>query len=153
MSITTGEERSPDPAAPERRSIPVDSFAARLRLARMHANDITIKEAAERCGLNYGSWSNWERGSRPLGLLDVVEAISEGLDIDRNWLLFGGPLASASAGKRDRHSRRSDTPRYRAGVHGSRHAPDPGRPPGHAIHHRRPDAARRPVRLTSPIAA
>lgn len=65
----------------------------RLAIARMHAGHLTIREAAEKCGLNYASWSNWEQGSRPRDLLGVVHAISEGLDIDHDWLLWGGALA------------------------------------------------------------
>jgi transcriptional regulator with XRE-family HTH domain len=59
----------------------------------MHAGDLTIRDAAARCGLNYGSWANWERGMKPRDLIEVAEAISEGLRVDRDWLLFGGPLA------------------------------------------------------------
>jgi len=77
-----------------RRPIPADTFGVRLAIARMHAGHLTIREAAELCGLNYGSWSNWENGSKPRELLDVVGAVSEGLDVDHDWLLFGGPLTS-----------------------------------------------------------
>jgi transcriptional regulator with XRE-family HTH domain len=65
----------------------------RLAIARMHAGHLTIREAAEKCGLNHASWSNWEQGSRPRDLLGVVHAISEGLDVDHDWLLWGGRLA------------------------------------------------------------
>lgn len=89
-------------APPSRtRRIPADTFAARLRLARMYAGDVSIREAAPRCGLNYGAWTGWERGALPRDLLTVVELISEKLDIDRDWLLFGGPLAEAEE-NRDR---------------------------------------------------
>lgn len=90
-------QAGPASAAPPwgRGWVPADTFAARLALARMHADNITIRDAAERCGLNYGSWSNWERGKKPRDLLETVEAISEGLGVDRDWLLFGGPLADA----------------------------------------------------------
>lgn len=72
--------------------IPGDTLANRLMLARAHAGYLTVKEAAERCGVNYGSWSNWERGALPRDLLDVVQKVATGLRINRNWLLFGGPL-------------------------------------------------------------
>jgi len=65
----------------------------------MHADDCTIREAADRCGLNYGSWSNWERGMEPRGLLDVVEKISQGLGVNREWLLYGGPLDQADVNR------------------------------------------------------
>lgn len=85
----------------QRGRIPPDTFAARLRLARMVAGDISIREAAPLCGLNYGSWTGWERGAMPRDLLGTVEKISAGLNIDREWLLFGGPLAEAEE-NRDR---------------------------------------------------
>lgn len=69
-------------------------------LVRAHAGNITIKKAAELCGLNYGSWSNWERGSKPQDIIDVVEKISDGLGIDAQWLMFGGPLAEPEARSR-----------------------------------------------------
>lgn len=86
----------------------MDTFAARLVLARMHAGNMTIQDAAERCGLINQSWSNWEKGMKPRDLLEVVQAISEGLGIDQNWLLFGGPLAKpepAARRRKDRHGR------------------------------------------------
>lgn len=82
----------------QRSTIPIDTFAARLMLVRMHAGYLTINEAAERCGLNYGSWSNWERGKQPRDLLGVVQAISENLGVDRDWLMWGGPLANPRRG-------------------------------------------------------
>jgi len=101
MSITERERSALDPGA-----IPADTFASRLMLVRVHAGYITIKDAAEKCDLNYGSWSNWERGSRPQELVEVVEAISTSLGIDRDWLLFGGPLtAPPPVRRRDRHGR------------------------------------------------
>jgi transcriptional regulator with XRE-family HTH domain len=72
-------------------TIPADTFAHRLILVRAERG-LTLREAAEKCGLNYGSWNGWERGSMPRDRVDVVDAISEGLGIDRNWLLDGGPL-------------------------------------------------------------
>jgi transcriptional regulator with XRE-family HTH domain len=75
------------------RVIPRDTFRARLMLTRLHAGDLTIREAAAKCGLNYGSWANWEKGIKPRDKLETAEAISDGLGVDRDWLLFGGPLA------------------------------------------------------------
>lgn len=83
-------------------AIPADTFGVRLMLVRAHAGHITVKDAAEKCGLNYGSWSNWERGKMPRDLLDVVESISEGLGIDRDWLLHGGALTRPSRKSRVR---------------------------------------------------
>jgi transcriptional regulator with XRE-family HTH domain len=73
--------------------IPHDTFEARLMLARLHAGRLSIREAAERCGFTNESWSGWERGRQPHNKMEVVEAISEGLGIDRDWLSWGGPLA------------------------------------------------------------
>lgn len=77
-------------------AIPADTFGVRLMLVRAHAGHITVKEAADRSGLNYGSWSNWERGKMPRDVVDVVDAVAEAFDIDRDWLLRGGPLTSTS---------------------------------------------------------
>lgn len=96
-----GEDaRQASDSPPMPSAIPLDTFANRLMLVRAHAGNITIKKAAEMCGLNYGSWSNWERGSRPQDIVDVVERISEGLGIDAQWLLLGGPLAEPEARSR-----------------------------------------------------
>lgn len=92
MTASTGE-RETTTQVPAR-AIPADTFAHRLMLVRAHSGYITVREAAERCDLNYGSWSNWERGKHPRDLIDVVEKISDGLGIDRNWLLFGGELTN-----------------------------------------------------------
>lgn len=94
---------------PQRSGIPHDTFAARLMLARLHAGNLTIQDAAEKCGLINQSWSNWERGMKPRDLLDVVQAISGGLGIDQNWLLFGGPLTPE---KRHRDVRRRNRLSY-----------------------------------------
>jgi transcriptional regulator with XRE-family HTH domain len=72
--------------------IPADTFGHRLLLVRAHLGHMTVKDAAERCGLNYGAWSKWERGSMPRDKVDVADAIAEGLGIDRDWLLHGGQL-------------------------------------------------------------
>jgi transcriptional regulator with XRE-family HTH domain len=92
MTTSTGEDRDLHPA-PARGTIPADTYAHRLMLARAHAGNLSIRAAAERCGLNHANWSNWEQGIRSRSVIDDVQAISEGLDVDREWLLFGGPLA------------------------------------------------------------
>lgn len=99
MVIETNAGRTPPPNL-RRGDIPADTFAARLRLARMHASDISIRDAAPMCGLNYGTWTHWEKGGAPRNILDVVEKISEALGVDREWLLFGGPLAQAEDNRR-----------------------------------------------------
>lgn len=106
MSGMTTTPTGPDAAeTPAKRSIPADTFAARLTLARLHAGQrLSIREAADLCGLNYGTWTGWERGLEPRGLLEVADRISAVLGVDRDWLLFGGPLARSEA-NRDRWSR------------------------------------------------
>ena len=68
--------------------IPTDSFAHRLTAARREIG-LTQKEAAERCGLDDGSWSNWENGSKPRGMDEVVTKVAAGLGVDRDWLMWG----------------------------------------------------------------
>jgi transcriptional regulator with XRE-family HTH domain len=96
MEHTEGVDRERElPVDTREGDIPADTFAARLLLARHHAGRLSQREAAEKCGLNYASWSNWEDGRRPRDLLEVVDQISAGLRINREWLLFGGPLLPA----------------------------------------------------------
>lgn len=73
--------------------IPADTFAARLVLLRHHLG-LSQVEAAERCGLDDGSWSNWERGSSPRRQADVAKAISQGLGVSLKWLLLGGDAST-----------------------------------------------------------
>lgn len=131
-TANTGEGRERELATPDdgqQGAIPADTLANRLLLARTHAGYLTVKEAAERCGLNYGSWSNWERGARPRDLLDVVRAVADGLGMDYNWLLFGGPLLPAR-GARVTKRPGSVTIQYRLS------------PPGHSAGSVRPPVAR-----------
>jgi transcriptional regulator with XRE-family HTH domain len=123
MTTTTGTTTGARPGDPPAGgSIPPDTFGTRLVLARMHAGYMTVKDAADRCGINYGSWSNWERGKKPRDLLEAVKRISAGLGVDRNWLLFGGPLSGADEnqrlwpgeGVRSSSWLRSSTPRARS---------------------------------------
>lgn len=82
-------------------TIPADTFAHRLLLVRAQLH-LTVKEASDRCGLNYGSWSKWERGALPRDKVEIADAIAEGLSIDRDWLLFGGPLTKPTPTRRSR---------------------------------------------------
>lgn len=74
-------------------AIPEDTYARRLMLARDHAGHLSIREAAERCGLNYASWAGWERGAQSRTLIEDTALIAEGLGVDRDWLLRGGALS------------------------------------------------------------
>lgn len=87
--------------------IPADTFGHRIMLARAEAGNLTIEQAATRCGLLSQSWGGWERGRMPRDKVDVADAISDGLEIDRDWLLHGGPLARLD---RRRQARRAYRP-------------------------------------------
>lgn len=130
--------------APKKQRIPADTFAHRLMLVRADAGYLTVKDAADRCGLNYGSWSNWERGSTPRDLLDVVQRISDALDIDYDWLLFG----SAGRGRRAVTTRYAQDGRAEAlsptGSSRNRRPGGPSRPPNVASATTRPAILRRP---------
>jgi transcriptional regulator with XRE-family HTH domain len=89
--------------------VPTDTFAARLMLARMHAGHLSIRQAADKCGIGRGAWTNWERGARPVGEATIAQRIADGLGVDRDWLLWGGPLATEVRRRRDRHGRREPT--------------------------------------------
>ena len=108
------------------RSIPTDTFAHRLMLARSHAGHLSIREAADLCGLGRGAWTNWERGARAVDIIEVSEVISEKLGIDRDWLLFGGQLADP------RRPREVGRPNDRSA---------PGRAAPHAVDVRSPNVA------------
>lgn len=96
MSEPTGEVREGRLVA----SIPQDTYANRLMLARAHAGHLSIRDAAKKCGLNHASWANWERGTASRTVIDDAEAIAEGLNVDRDWLLHGGPLTSPDKPRR-----------------------------------------------------
>ena len=72
---------------------PIDTFPLRLRIARVHAGDVSIEVAAQRCGVKPATWSTWERGVHtPPHLAAIARVIADGLDVDEEWLLNGGPL-------------------------------------------------------------
>lgn len=88
MTTDTGE--------PEvRGSIPSDTFAARLALVRHFAGRLSIEQAAAQAGINAEAWRRWEDGARPRDQIEASTAIAEAHGIDRNWLMFGGPLVPA----------------------------------------------------------
>jgi transcriptional regulator with XRE-family HTH domain len=76
-------------------AVPADTFAVRLVLSRHHAGRLSIEQAAKRCGLNSGNWANWEDGRQPRDRVEVAQQIAEGLGMDFDWLLLGGPLIPA----------------------------------------------------------
>ena len=71
--------------------VPRDTFALRLIALRIELG-LTVEEAATKCGLKYQTWSTWERGAIPRRQGAVVAAISLALGVDRDWLMYGGPL-------------------------------------------------------------
>jgi transcriptional regulator with XRE-family HTH domain len=91
---TPQEQESGRAVASPRGRIPADTLPNRLMLARKLAG-LSIREAADLCGLGRGAWTKWETGSRPLDLLEITGVIAEKLDVDLEWLRFGGPLAPA----------------------------------------------------------
>lgn len=143
MTTTPGEKRAgTGDGHAERGAIPHDTFASRLVMVRMHHGYLTIEQAAAKCGVNYGSWSNWERGMNPRDILGVAQKISDGLGIDYEWLLFGSQRRAPGA--------RGDHSFTYGGVPISR--PPASRPPAR-MSNTGPRGSRRPRRLTPPIMA
>jgi hypothetical protein len=122
-------------------AIPEDTYGRRLMLARDHAGHLSIREAAERCGLNHASWANWERGMASRTILYDADAIAEGLSVNRDWLLYGGPL---TAQVRTRATRVRHNDGYGRTVR---------RPVGHPTSHARTGQVRRPQRIDRRAAA
>lgn len=123
MTTSTGEDRGLDPAATDRGAIPADTYAHRLMLVRAHAGEaeglgrsLSIREAADRTGLSYNTWANWERGIRSRTSMEDTTIISETFGVDREWLRDGGPLTRVPPTqrdrRRDRHGRNSHTGQY-----------------------------------------
>jgi len=93
--------------------IPADTLPNRLMLARKLAG-VSIREAADLCGLGRGAWTKWENGARPLDLLEITAVIAERLDVDLEWLRFGGALEGPRGREVVRMTKRivNDTLRY-----------------------------------------
>jgi transcriptional regulator with XRE-family HTH domain len=131
--------------------IPADTFSNRLLLARKLAG-MTIEQAAEATGLKSSSWSNWEKGMRPQGQVDVCVAIAAALDVDFNWLLLGGQLAGARGKPTKRVVR--DTSRYDASTERMTPVRSRGTRPNVRVQTAAIDPrTRRPVRIGIPAAA
>lgn len=64
-----------------------------------HDLGLTQEAIAELCGLDDGSWSNWERGTKPQDMLAKIDKIAEATGYDPVWLAFG---ESATRQKHDR---------------------------------------------------
>jgi transcriptional regulator with XRE-family HTH domain len=76
--------------------IPADTFGTRLFVARKQRR-LTVEQAARLCGVAQPTWTTWENGALPRDLVATVRRISEALDCDRDWLMWGGPLAAVGA--------------------------------------------------------
>jgi len=74
--------------------IPADTFGTRLLIARKQRG-LTVEVAAKRCGVAHPTGTTWENGARPRDLVAAVQKISAALVCDRDWLMWGGALASA----------------------------------------------------------
>lgn len=70
--------------------VPEDNFGLRL-IALRKKKGWTQAEAAGKCGVDDGSWSNWENGAMPRDLPSVVEKIVRATDVNRSWLAWGDP--------------------------------------------------------------
>jgi transcriptional regulator with XRE-family HTH domain len=130
---TPGEHGERELAEGQRRGrVPADTLSVRLMLARKLAG-VSIREAADLCGLGRGAWTKWENGARPLDLLEITGIIAERLDIDVDWLRFGGPLAGPKGREVRSLTKRSmnDTLRYStSSVRPMSTRPRAGRPNG-----------------------
>ena len=74
--------------------VPEDNLANRLVLVR-RALKMTQREAADAAGLTFGEWQSLEDGRAARGLDVKVARISAALRVDRDWLMWGGPLTNA----------------------------------------------------------
>lgn len=66
----------------------VETFGDRLVLLRRRMG-LTQVGAAQRCGLDDGSWSNWENGGNPRNMARVVRQIHDATGVDMTWLMWG----------------------------------------------------------------
>lgn len=71
---------------------PHDTLAARLVLLRRELG-LSQREAADRSGLTFGEWQGLENEDRhPRGVDVKIKRIAAAFGVDREWLIFGGPL-------------------------------------------------------------
>lgn len=78
--------------------IPNDTFAVRLAAIRVALGEISgtgawnVKKAATFCGVDAGSWRNWEASKHPQDYIAVCNKIARKVGCDLDWLVRGGPL-------------------------------------------------------------
>lgn len=70
---------------------PTDTLGTRLTLVRRELN-LSQAEAARRCNLTPRVWQNMEDGRATRHEVENVKRISLALGVDREWLMWGGPL-------------------------------------------------------------
>lgn len=129
-------------------SIPSDTFAARLVLARHFAGRLSIEQAAKMCGLNAGNWGHWEDGRRPRDQVDVCTAIATGLGVSREWLLFGGALSPSAPNRRVTKRTGETTLRYSPVAERPKDTRPLGRPVAGQARATTGPTPRRPVRIS-----
>lgn len=71
--------------------VPADTFGARLLLIRKEKR-MTVEAIARICGIAHPTWTTWENGARPRDMRDAVTKIAAAVGVDRDWLMWGGPL-------------------------------------------------------------
>jgi transcriptional regulator with XRE-family HTH domain len=128
-----GEHGERELATAQRRGrIPADTLSNRLMLARKLAG-LSIREAADLCDLGRGAWTKWENGARPLDLLEITAIVAEKLDVDLEWLRFGGPLEGPRGREVTRVAKRAVNDNFRystSSVRPTSTRPRQGRPNG-----------------------
>lgn len=88
MATTLGT--SEEPVIPPN-TFSTETFGDRLLLLRIFHDMCSVASIAKRCGLDDGSWANWESGTKPRDMETVVRKISAALNVDKNWLMWGTP--------------------------------------------------------------
>lgn len=73
----------------------VDSFAGRLRLARLDSGDLSVQQAAKACGIPTPTWRKWEHGTKPHDIEKAARQVEAGLGIYGPWLMAGIVLVPA----------------------------------------------------------
>lgn len=154
MTANPGDEREIPETTQRQRPIPADTFSARLVLARHFAGRLSIEQAATRADVNPEAWRRWEDGAKPRDKIEAAQAIADALEIDFNWLLLGGPLASSVRPSKMRKPSggatvRKPTAPVRPGDGRPSTRPNGGRGPMD----RSSGDRRRPVRISGPVAA
>ena len=76
---------------------PVDSIATRVKLVRDRLG-VSQREFALLTGLTYGEVQSLENGAAARHEVDKVAKIAKATGVDREWLLWGGPLVSLTTG-------------------------------------------------------